>query len=802
MATLHGDLFSFDASNKVILNLGQRDLCPLFHSFVSITLQGGSSIIFYSRHSRDKPALEILWLKGSMNLVFCVPHQMGASKRRKINSSRGSSSLELRRQEDLANIDSWEICVCCKRNCAVNLGEMSRDLRAVFLDLCRDERKRTLASFVKEVNGAARFVISGVVVCDAFVIGCLDGSKTLISNVLGRPSANASQLPGRNGVNGREGSASKKAGIIAFLNILADKVSDEMPNKSERHLPYGNKIIVYALYRDNEVIFGRQAAESSFFYHTWKHFLSHIKCMKHHGFTVCDTCVMLKSNLQRLAPVLGAEKERGLIKKQLHQHLDLITFERAEYRRVRSMATEQPNRVLSVIIDGADQAKFALPRFPQSTKRETGKALKQKVTGVLFHGSLRRTDFLSLFTSAENIPGGANQTIDALCRALFAVVDLRQSSGLNSLAPDLYIQLDNTSKDNKNRFFFAFCDYMVHTGLFDKVTVNFLPVGHTHEDIDRRFSRISVAMKSRAVVSIPDLHEVLRSSRSDLTPPFVSRIDGMQNFSGALSTQGMVSSDTHNMTSYRKFVFQREVAGDNMRLVSCKVANRMIDTEGVWSELPRKEGYIGTFLKRPPRMEEAPDIEIKRFTNDEIRDFRKRIDTTETRINDRLKSAMLRNEVVRLETRTSIQPEWDFRKLSSLRIEHEEDETGNESGDDTDGLAEGNECQYDEGDMVTVNCGGEATDATLFWLAQVLSTQRMASGSLRLTVQWYQLKDGQRGSGTELCFRGIYEPMSADDFDEITASSVMCRFDSLTGESRIPRMVQRMTHENLENMRT
>lgn len=65
--------------------------------------------------------------------------------------------------------------------------------------------------------------------------------------------------------------------------------------------------------------------------------------------------------------------------------------------------------------------------------------------------------------------------------------------------------------------------------------MNFLPVGHTHEEIDRRFSRISVTMKNRSVRSISELHEYLRKSQNDNLPPFVARVEGMNNFSGALN---------------------------------------------------------------------------------------------------------------------------------------------------------------------------------------------------------------------------------------------------------------------------
>ncbi len=72
--------------------------------------------------------------------------------------------------------------------------------------------------------------------------------------------------------------------------------------------------------------------------------------------------------------------------------------------------------------------------------------------------------------------------------------------------PDtLFEQLDNTAKDNKNRYVMAFCDWLVHQGVFKTVQVNFLPVGHTHEDIDRKFSRLSVALSCQDTVTLTDL---------------------------------------------------------------------------------------------------------------------------------------------------------------------------------------------------------------------------------------------------------------------------------------------------------
>jgi hypothetical protein len=59
----------------------------------------------------------------------------------------------------------------------------------------------------------------------------------------------------------------------------------------------------------------------------------------------------------------------------------------------------------------------------------------------------------------------------------------------------LYLQLDNSAKDNKNRVVMAFCSLLTARGIFKEVTVGFLVVGHIHEDIDAYFSYLSKLLK-------------------------------------------------------------------------------------------------------------------------------------------------------------------------------------------------------------------------------------------------------------------------------------------------------------------
>lgn len=136
---------------------------------------------------------------------------------------------------------------------------------------------------------------------------------------------------------------------------------------------------------------------------------------------------------------------------------------------------------------------------------------------------------------------------------------------------------------------------MVHIGLFRRVTVSFLPVGHTHEEIDRRFSRVSVHLKHRATVTISDLNDALRNSQYGRLKPFVARVTGMNNFSGALTEQKVVVPQVDNLTSFRRFTFEVDISEQEPRRahfvsVNCMVAHNMRDKRGRWTKLDRKDG--------------------------------------------------------------------------------------------------------------------------------------------------------------------------------------------------------------------
>ena len=73
------------------------------------------------------------------------------------------------------------------------------------------------------------------------------------------------------------------------------------------------------------------------------------------------------------------------------------------------------------------------------------------------------------------------------------------------LPKKLFLQLNNSTKDNKNRYIMAFCSLLTAQRIFKEVMVGFLVAGHTHEDIDAHFSYLSKLLKMKNTYVLADL---------------------------------------------------------------------------------------------------------------------------------------------------------------------------------------------------------------------------------------------------------------------------------------------------------
>jgi hypothetical protein len=98
---------------------------------------------------------------------------------------------------------------------------------------------------------------------------------------------------------------------------------------------------------------------------------------------------------------------------------------------------------------------------------------------------------------------------------------------------------------------------LVYVGLFKKVVVSFLPVGHTHEDIDQFFSRLCVGLRGKDALCWQDLADLIRQSYTTPqgTQPSVDRLTNVANISHWLEPY---LNKMEGIMSYRQFIVKRD----------------------------------------------------------------------------------------------------------------------------------------------------------------------------------------------------------------------------------------------------
>jgi len=169
----------------------------------------------------------------------------------------------------------------------------------------------------------------------------------------------------------------------------------------------------------------------------------------------------------------------------LREHLKDIENEKLMYYSNRVRARKEPHKYLSIIIDGADQSKHDMPHFKDMSHLTNElRRIKMHLYGALVHG---RGAYA--FTMTDHESQGHNSTIQVLHSLLLEI------GKTGPIPPMLKLQLDNTTKQNKGQYLFAYLSLLVEYGIFEGIEVSYLPVGHTHEDIDQFFSRIAVWLR-------------------------------------------------------------------------------------------------------------------------------------------------------------------------------------------------------------------------------------------------------------------------------------------------------------------
>ena len=231
-----------------------------------------------------------------------------------------------------------------------------------------------------------------------------------------------------------------------------------------------------------------------------------VRPYKVQNFSKCDTCAYVDSFLQLGQGSKKAEERAARYKEEKEKHLQYIEAARTRMAERAKFARKNKKAVLYINTDAMDQKKTAVPTPRERAKEDdVGLAMPVRLVGSIVYGHF----FYGLWCLPQ-WSSSSKVTLTAITLAIQYVQAMNRTScewqgSRTYLPPKLQLQLDNTAKDNKNHFLLGYCALLLSEGLFEEVEVFFLPVGHTHNEVDQMFSLIAKAVKHHGALSLDDL---------------------------------------------------------------------------------------------------------------------------------------------------------------------------------------------------------------------------------------------------------------------------------------------------------
>lgn len=218
------------------------------------------------------------------------------------------------------------------------------------------------------------------------------------------------------------------------------------------------------------------------FVHMFKTKFKHVKFPKYTVLGNCSDCIMMKDTLAKKAMTTA---ERNQLKSVLTEHQLLADQEKDMYNSHRVTAGTRPDLSMSIILDGA--SPYGLPlQVPAPSAWKKLERYTLHAHGIINHGQQIR----ELWLHQGQYGYGANFAISILHNHL-----IKAFARTTDRPPILYLQLDNCWRENKNQYMLGYCHWLIEMHCFEEIYMSFLPVGHTHEDVDQMFSVVRTGIR-------------------------------------------------------------------------------------------------------------------------------------------------------------------------------------------------------------------------------------------------------------------------------------------------------------------
>ena len=235
-----------------------------------------------------------------------------------------------------------------------------------------------------------------------------------------------------------------------------------------------------------------------------------IVCKSVSMFTRCSVCEYLRLLIDQTPR--DQESLRQALQTRLGDHFAFQAAQRLAHARVEEECEQSGGQKWIMLIDAMDQNKTICPaiwsRLSTRLFQEHEKRLITGLIGSLWFGT--RNTRQHVRTPFGDCSHGSEMQCSAILENL---CDVSVAEG--HLPQEFTIAADNTRKETNNQFCMWFLIWLLRA-LSDSplscINVIFLRVGHTHNNLDRMFSRISVALRGKDYFTVEGMLRRVRES--------------------------------------------------------------------------------------------------------------------------------------------------------------------------------------------------------------------------------------------------------------------------------------------------
>ena len=103
--------------------------------------------------------------------------------------------------------------------------------------------------------------------------------------------------------------------------------------------------------------------------------------------------------------------------------------------------------------------------------------------------------------------------------------------------------MDNCWRENKNKYVLSYLSYLVQCDVFKHIYINFMAVGHTHNDVDQLFSVLSRYFDCTDAITIGDIHDIIYNAMGS-EALHVGHVKTFPNYSGWVGTENNINNPT------------------------------------------------------------------------------------------------------------------------------------------------------------------------------------------------------------------------------------------------------------------